>query len=649
MMALDLQARTIQKLLTSDRFNLREMEAAVQWQCSSLYFWLISGALLGALASAALLVAQEQPKKSSTQDSGIVLRQTVRRVRVDVVVTDAKGFLVTGLQASDFHVAEDRKPQSIRQFEWHNEDRVLAALPKRPMLPPHTYINLPEAPEHGPLMVLLFDALNTSLGDQLYARAQMLEFLKKSSGRRIAIFYLGDRLRLLQGFTSDTDLLVQAAKQTLAPSSMGYQAELTGYPTTQPASPGPSERKLPGEQRMEEVKENTREADASDLQDRRVEMTLDALVDIGGFLAGLPGRKNLIWYSGSFPIAIMPDPDKSPTKLPPQSLVRDDSPRLYTERMKNATNSLNTAEVSVYPIDARGLLVLDPPFLERSAEFATMNLIGEQTGGRAFYNTNGLKEALETAADEGASYYSLVYAPTNMTFDGSLRHISVRLEHGHYNLAYRRTYFADGQKSGAHPQTAADEENAPVEAGTTATQFGAPSSHQLVFAVRVDAVGAPAPAMAEQMAALVPYEHQAARAEQRKFVQPKKPASMQQYEIQYGVLAKQLDLPVSASGVYHSDLSVAALAFDQDGATLWGTESQIKDAIPASKIGEFRKNGFQATQTFVVPVNTAVIHFVVRDEHSGRIGSMEVRLPLGTVQTLRNVSADKVLPVKEPH
>src|ERR1035438_4626946 len=68
----------------------------------------------------------------------------------------------------------------------------------------------------------------------------MLEFLKESTGRRIAVFRSGDRLRLLQGFTSDTDLLVQAVNQTGASSLMGYQAELTGYPTDQPASPGPA-------------------------------------------------------------------------------------------------------------------------------------------------------------------------------------------------------------------------------------------------------------------------------------------------------------------------------------------------------------------------------------------------------------------------
>jgi len=626
-MARHLNTPPIQRLTVSRYFILCEKDFAVQLQRSTFRLCLIVSGLLGALASAGVLAAQQPPKKSTTQDSGIVLKQTVRRVRVDVVVTDAQGRPVAGLKASDFHVAEDRKPQSIRQFEWHSDENPQPALPKRPLLPSRTFMNLPEAPEHGPLMVLLYDALNTPVADQLNARAQMLEFLKKSTGRRIAIFYLGDRLRLLQGFTSDTELLASAANRTGTASLKGYQAEMAGYPATSPVDPGPSERKLPAEQRMEDAEENARLAFASESLRDRVNVTLTALVQISRFLADLPGRKNLIWYSGSFPAGIIPDTNRAISSFQPGSLVRDDSVRNYTESMKNTTNLLNAAEVSIYPIDARGLLT-DIPFEQKSAEFATMNLIGEQTGGRAFYNTNGLRESLETAADEGSSYYSLVYAPNNMKFDGSLRHISVHLEHGHYNLAYRRTYFAGDQKSAAHLPTAADEENASADSTAAASQFGAPPSHQLVFAVRVDAVGAPAPATAAQMAALVPYREQAAKAEHRKFVPPATPISMQQYAIQYGMLAKQLVLPRSANGVYHSDLSMAALAFNDDGETLWGTETRLKDDIPASKIDSIRKDGFQAMQSFVVPVDTAVLRFVIRDEHSGRIGSIEVRLPL---------------------
>lgn len=629
MMAINLHTHMIQKRSTRNRFNLLEKQVAAQLEFSRPRSSAIIRILLGAVASAGVLAAQEPPNKSATQNAAIVLQQTVRRVRVDVVVTDAEGRPVTGLQASDFHVAEDRKPQSIRQFEYHSDDNTDAALPKRPPLPPHTFMNLPEVPEHGPLMVVLFDALNTPVDDQLYARAQMQEFLKKSNGRRIAVFYLGDRLSLLQGFTSDTELLASAANRTVAASSRGYLSELADDTESRrpPAFLRPRDRKLPGEERMEEMAENTRLAFASGLLKERINTTLDALVEISRFLAGLPGRKNLIWYSGSFPIAITPNPDKSPAKLPPQSLVRDDSTSFYAERIKKATNLLNAAEVSIYPIDARGLLA-GIPFQQMSAEFASMNLIGDQTGGRAFYNTNGLKEALETAADEGSSYYSLVYAPTNMKFDGSLRGISVHLAHGHYNLAYRRSYFAGDRDAGVVRQAASDQEKTPAESMTAASQFGVPLSHQLVFAVQVDAVGSPAAASAAQMAALVPYLQQAAKAEHRKFVPPANPVSMQQYVIQYVLPAKQLALPKSQNGVYHSDLAMAALAFDGDGETLWGTETRLEDDIPASKIDNLRNNGFQAAQTFFVPVDTAVLRFVVRDDHSGRIGSMEVRLPL---------------------
>ncbi len=296
-----------------------------------------------------------------------------------------------------------------------------------------------------------------------------------------------------------------------------------------------------------------------------------------------------------------------------------------------------SAEVAVYPIDARGLLK-GISFVE----ITTMDTIGEQTGGRAFYNTNGLKEALETAADDGSSYYSFLYAPTNAKYDGSVRHIKVQVGHGQYHLAYRRNYIADDVDSIAQSQGAADQSGAfpdPTPASAklieTAAQFGSPLSHQLVFAAHVDAIGEPAPATAEQMAALAPYRKQAAKVAHREFVPLTTPVPMQQYAVTYGVLASQLELPKSANRVYHSDLSIAALAYNEDGETLWGTKARLKEAIPASKIGNIREDGDQALQTFYVPVETAVIRLVVCDEQSGRIGSMEVRLPLPPDQNVR--------------
>jgi len=325
----------------------------------------------------------------------------------------------------------------------------------------------------------------------------------------------------------------------------------------------------------------------------------------------------------------------------PGSMVRDDSDRNYAERIKSATNSLNSAEVAVYPVDTRGLMAPNsmvsslPPFRQMSAELATMDTIGDQTGGRAFYNTNGLKDALETAGDEGSSYYSLVYAPSNVKYDGSVRRISVKLGSGHHHLAYRRSYIADDTTSIAHQKIAAGENASSLAAIPPAVdpleddaQFGAPPSHRIIFVARLVPIGEPAPATAEQMAALAPYRERAATVAHRKLIEPKTPVPMQQYEVTYAAPVSQLDIPMSADGVSHSDLSMAALAFSEDGETLWGTKTELKDEIPASKIDKIRRDGFQATQTLSIPVETAVIRLVIRDEHSGQVGSMEIRLPL---------------------
>ena len=614
--------------------------------------------LLVLLASAGTSASQQTPSDHDpATDPGFVLRQTVRRVRVDVVVTDGQGHPVKGLKASDFQVAEDGESQAIRQFEWRGEDYVPVALPGRPPLPPRTFINIPATPERGPLTALLYDVLNTPLQDQPTARAQMLEFLKKNRSRRIAIFLLGDRLRILQGFSQDTDLVERAAGngRTMPQSSTYLFSDTTQLDEMNKlaadASSNASGRAAGGMtaalQHMADMEGNAEAEYASYQLDRRVEITMDALAEIGRFLSGVPGRKNLLWFSGSFPATIFPDPDKSPIKLGPDSVVRDDAQRNYVERMRKTTNLLNTAEVALYPIDARGLqtksalsasgglpgarpdaLKATQSFFSQSAsEYASMDDLSEQTGGRAFYKTNGLKEALEEAANDGNSYYSLVYAPTSTRFDGKLRRISVHLASGRYHLAYRRSYFADDVDSPADPKT-------PVEAASTgdsmeaATEFGAPSAHDLIFAAHVEPIGKPAPATAEQFFALAPYLKQAANAEHKKLEAPSAPVMMQPYAIVYDVLAGQLDLPQSPDTKYHSDISFAALAFDEDGQTLWGTKTEMKDSIPIAKIDDIGKDGFKAVQTIAVPASTAVIRLAVRDQHSGRTGSMEIRLPL---------------------
>ena len=49
-----------------------------------------------------------------------------------------------------------------------------------------------------------------------------------------------------------------------------------------------------------------------------------------------------------------------------------------------------------------------------------------------------------------------------------------------------------------------------------------------------------------------------------------------------------------------------------------------------ARIDAIRRNGFRAAQIFSAPVNTAVLRLAIRDERTGKSGSIEIRLPLAS-------------------
>jgi hypothetical protein len=70
-----------------------------------------------------------------------------------------------------------------------------------------------------------------------------------------------------------------------------------------------------------------------------------------------------------------------------------------------------------------------------------MDELAKDTGGQAFFNTNGLGDALTRVSNAGAYFYTLSYVPPNEANDGAFHKIQVKLP-GSYKLSYRRGYFA---------------------------------------------------------------------------------------------------------------------------------------------------------------------------------------------------------------
>ena len=135
----------------------------------------------------------------SQADQGtITLKQEVRNVVIDVVVTDKHGHPLKSLPEGRFKVFENGVPQQIAFFEEHNDNEEAAA-PSTPgveELPSDVHTNVESVAANGPLMVLLLDALNTRPDQQSYVHAQVMDYLKKlRPGTRIAIFTLGNKLQ----------------------------------------------------------------------------------------------------------------------------------------------------------------------------------------------------------------------------------------------------------------------------------------------------------------------------------------------------------------------------------------------------------------------------------------------------------------------
>ena len=360
------------------------------------------------------------------------LHVDARTVVVDVVATDANDQPVTDLTQKDFQVSENGKPQKIAYFEPHMGPAAVAVDSQK--LPPGIFSNTPTVAPAGAVNLLLLDGLNTQMRDQVYVRKAMESYLATAApGASMAMFSLGARLRLVQGFTSDmaalrTAIASPVALPTLSPLK-NTEAENTvdqarvaqiGQYAQQNADPAAAAAAQFAAQSLEDTN--------SFKLDERVNMTCEALQQIARYLGGIPGRKNLIWFSGAFPFAIFQNP---------ADLLQGANVRQYKDKLDRTAALLTAAQVAIYPIDPKGangsLLV---------TQQATMDELAEQTGGEAFYNRNDLGSGVARAVSNGSHYYTLAYTPENGKLDGTFRNIKVVVDGKKINLNYRKGYYA---------------------------------------------------------------------------------------------------------------------------------------------------------------------------------------------------------------
>jgi VWFA-related protein len=588
-------------------------------------------------------ISQEKnqlPAPPAGQEPPAVLKVTTLLVTVDVVARDRNGNPVRDLKVGEFQLTEQAGQHKVQQeiATFRLLDRALARAPdsEREALhfPAGVYTNLVTTKSLSmPPTILLVDGLNTDAATQLQVRQKMVRLLASSRGDvPLAVFLLGRELRLLQSFTTDAKLLRAAAERALTLEATNLQAKDARDDTLSHSSlleemagaegqsdiPGGAPGPQPGSQgstgggnsnallamRALQLQRFEREQYA-DSMDIRVKKTLEALRMIARHVSGYPGRKNLIWLSSAFPLAITPD--ASLTMVARFSGMRD-----YSDDFTAVASALTDAQIAVYPVDPRGMEtqeLFDPesrgklnPFSEgatlgresnvRFSKQESMRNLAEQTGGQVCLNNNDLSECVKRAIDDSSSYYELTYYPKDKNWHGEFRRIFVRTTRPGVRLSFREGYFAR-----ASDPTISGKEAKDTDARISQAACG---DFLTATSILVEATALPPdfPRQAKYFAVIDP---------------------------------NALSFSVPENGVRTTQMELATCMFDARGLPLQYNRQSIVQKFTETEYQSLKTHGISHSISFVPKPETARVRLLICDTRTGMIGSVDLPYPAETI------------------
>jgi VWFA-related protein len=563
--------------------------------------------LIWPLATAiAIAPLHSQAPASNASATAPTIKVETRVVLLDVVVTDHKGESIPNLRREDFNIEEDGKPQTLSAFDEYSRHNALPV--NLPALPPNVYTNMQAVKPSDSVNVLLIDMLNTYPWFQADVCNQAIKYLKTvPPGTRLAIFTLNDQqLRLVRGFTTDFSSLsvaldgsqsgVMPESSWLNPTPSRHGAELAGLSAmimmqASPAAVGAVTEYLGQETAFK--------------SGNRSELTLQAFQHLARYLSGIPARKNVVWFADSFPISFVPE-DKVHT------------PR-HQEHVQQTSDMLTAAQIAIYPVSAHGLEG-DPTFdggdvlgiaresmLEnQSTTQIAAETIAQETGGRAFYNTNALDAAMAKAIDEGSHYYTLAYAPTNNKTDGRYRRIKVILpNNAGYKISYRRGYYADKPETHQSADSGAEDPLIPL------VGFGMPNFDQITYQIQAN-----------------PLQPQPAADARRAGLNTELQGPFTRFGVDLAVSLQNFSLDSAPDGVKHGRLEVILVAYDRTGKIINISKRTSRLALPPQDFPALQAKGLPVHLEIDVPPGDIYLRTGIYDLNSGNAGTLG--LPLGT-------------------
>jgi hypothetical protein len=313
------------------------------------------------------------------------------------------------------------------------------------------------------------------------------------------------------------------------------------------------------------------------------------------FLDQIPGRKNVLWFSGGSNLFLRPDPTNL-SYLPSYGSLRE----IYDE--------LETERIALYPIDARGLTVeIRPGMTEQHMLMADM---AQATGGQASYNNNGLAQVASRVVDTDSHFYTLTYRPDDLKANNKWHKVKIAVDGGPYHLSYRRGYFDDGTGTPIPPRKTKTILRAHGE-----TVQG-PDRHMepIIFEARVQPSSATQPANPVQSSAT-------AHAPKRNELA---------YAVHYSVPFDALT-PEVVNGETQVRIGAVILAFNHFGRPTGHVAQKLTFTLNAENLKAAPTAQFGFDQEINLPKGEDYLYIALWDITNGRLGTLQ--LPLDVEKT----------------
>lgn len=378
--------------------------------------------------------AQQPTPAPPTQQPQYRVRVTSELVLVNAVARDRKGNLVRDLKKEDFTLLEDGKKQAISTFDFENVDELKTAGPPETTVSGTAADGAVLKPAEKPvldardrrLMLLFFDfsGMEPEEIERSVDAAKKFVQTRMQPADLLALVSLATNMRIDLDFTDNKERVLSTLNAYTSSQGQGFDNGLTG------SSEGAAE--TGGAFTADDTDYNTFNADRK----------LLALQAIMQSLGKISQKKAIIYFSNGI----------SQNGVDNQSALRA------------ATASAVRANVSIYPVDIRGLQAFPPGGEAQNASLHgqsayngaavlndlnsnaatqdTLSTLASDTGGKAFFDSNDFGAVFAQVQKDSSAYYVLGFTSSNPLKDGKFRHLKVVLGRPDLKLDYRSGYYA---------------------------------------------------------------------------------------------------------------------------------------------------------------------------------------------------------------